>query len=193
MKRIIILLLAAAMLLLLSGCGEQTDNQKSEIRNSETTEETAAPEAETTTDTTPENGEEAEAAAEPAAGETAEAQTQEQPFLVQITDDDPSTAYILVRMQDPIGLLPLPMEGEYTRTIRQTMDDGTEAINIVHLVPDGFWMEDANCEGHDCVNEGKVTLENREERVLWNMGICLPHQLSLELLTREEAIRMIGR
>ena len=129
-------------------------------------------------------------------GQAAEAEdqpVQEQPFLVQITDDDPSAAYVLVRMPDPIGLLPLPTEGEYSRTIRQTMPDGSEAFNTLRLTPDGFRMEDANCEGHDCINEGEVTLENREERVLWNMVICLPHQLSLELITREEALNLLGR
>ena len=85
-------------------------------------------------------------------------------------------------MPDPIGLLPLPVEGEYTRTIRQTMADGSEAINVLHLTPEGFRMKEANCEGHDCIMEGEVTLENRETRVLWNMIICLPHQLSLEML-----------
>ncbi len=136
--------------------------------------------------------EQTEKKAEEPAADSVEEQ-QEQPFLVQITDDDPAVAYVLVRMPNPIGLLPLPTEGEYTRTIRQTMEDGTEAINVLRLTPDGFRMEDANCEGHDCINEGEVTLENRETRVLWNMVICLPHQLSLELITREEAIQMIGR
>ena len=109
----------------------------------------------------------------------------EQPFLVQITEDDPSIAYVLVRMQNAAGLLPLPVDGEYTRTIRQKNGDGSEMTNVLHLTKNGFWMESANCEGQDCVNMGEVTLENREERVLWNMVICLPHQLSLELITRE--------
>ena len=61
------------------------------------------------------------------AEETKENIERNQPFLVQITDSDPSIAYVLIRMPDPIGLLPLPIEGEYTRTIRQTMADGTEA------------------------------------------------------------------
>lgn len=134
----------------------------------------------------PAQDEQAEVKEEPAS-DTQDTNAQEQPFLVQITDSDPSIAYVLVRMPNPIGLLPLPTEGEYTRTIRQTMADGSEAINVLHLTPNGFWMEDANCEGQDCVNEGEVTLENREERILWNMVICLPHQLSLELITREEA------
>ena len=119
-------------------------------------------------------------------------QVKDQPFLVQITDSDPSIAYVLVRMPNPIGLLPLPQEGEYTKTIRRTMDDGTEYINVLHLTPEGFWMEDSNCEGHDCINEGAVTLANREERILWNMVICLPHQLSAELITREEALQMLN-
>ena len=127
------------------------------------------------------------------AAEDRQSMEKEQPFLVQITKDDLSIAYALVRMQNFAGLLPLPLEGEYTRTIRQTMADGSEAINVLHLTPNGFWMEEANCEGHDCINEGEVTLENREERVLWNMIICLPHQLSLELITRAEAEQMISQ
>lgn len=144
---------------------------------------------------TPAGAQNEEKAEKPAAEtETAAApaeEQQEQPFLVQITEDDPAIAYVLVRMPDPVGLLPLPQEGEYTRTIRQTMADGSEAINVLRLTPNGFRMEDANCEGHDCINEGEVTLENREERVLWNMVICLPHQLCLELITREEALQTI--
>lgn len=119
-------------------------------------------------------------------------QVKDQPFLIQITDSDPSIAYVLVRMPNPVGLLPLPLEGEYTKTIRRTMDDGSEYINVLHLTSEGFWMEDSNCEGHDCINEGIVTLSNREQRILWNMVICLPHQLSAELITREEALQLIS-
>ena len=123
----------------------------------------------------------------------AEAEATDQPFLVQITDDDPSIAYVLVRMPNPIGLLPLPLEGEYSKTIRTKLADGSEFINVLHMTPNGFRMEDANCEGHDCVNQGEVTLENREDRILWNMIICLPHQLSAELITREEALQMLAQ
>jgi len=187
-KKIRLIMLITAMVLMCAGCarndtpaGKPTDSPETTAKAEETTqpektkdlpEENTPPKEETAVKT--------EAAAE-------------QPFLVQITEDDPSIAYVLVRMPDPIGLLPLPVEGEYTRTIRQTMADGTEAINVLHLTANGCWMEDANCEGHDCVKEGEVTLENREERVLWNMIICLPHQLSLELITRDEALQMIGR
>ena len=120
-------------------------------------------------------------------------QDEEQPFLVQITKDDPSVAYVLVRLSDSFGLLPLPLEGEYDKTIRQNLADGTEAVNVLHLTPEGFRMEEANCKGQDCVDEGMVTLENREVRVLWNMVICMPHQLAAELITRDEAIQMLKR
>ena len=177
MKKKTLIILLAAALLLLAGCGQSEQAAPEETKPAETV--TEAP------------------AAEPAAQETetelpAELAT-EQPFLVQVTDSDPSIAYVLVRMPETIGLLPLPVEGEYTRTIRQVMADGTEAVNVLHLTANGVWMEDSNCEGHDCILEGEVTLENREERVLWNMIICLPHQLSLELITRDEALQMIGR
>ncbi len=116
----------------------------------------------------------------------------EQPFLTQITDDDPSTAYVLVRMQYTAGLLPLPLDGEYSRAIRQTLEDGSEMVNILHLTQNGFWMEESNCPGQDCINEGTVTLENREDRILWNLIVCLPHQLTAELLTREEAEQLFA-
>ena len=122
-----------------------------------------------------------------AAEESAPADSVEQPLLVQITEADPSVAYVLVNAPEPVGLLPLPLEGEYTRTLRLAMPDGSEAVNVVRLYPNGFRMEESNCENHDCIDEGDVTLENREERILGSMVICLPHQLMLELITREEA------
>ena len=171
-KRIILL---AAALLLLTGCGQQTPAAPEETKPAETV--TKAPAAETVTEEpaaetateVPPAETFTETATEAPAAETAEAQPSEQPFLVQVTDSDPSIAYVLVRMPETIGLLPLPVEGEYTRTIRQVMADGTEAVNVLHLTANGVWMEDSNCEGHDCILEGEVTLENREERVLWNM------------------------
>jgi hypothetical protein len=113
------------------------------------------------------------------------------PFLWEITEDDPAIAYVLVTLSYSSGLLPLPLEGEYTKTIRQVLPDGSEFINVLHLTPEGFWMEEANCEGHDCIGEGEVTLSNREERILWNMVICLPHRLSAELITRAEAEQLL--
>ena len=186
MKKLSILAFLLAAALLLTGCGQDKKPEN-----------TAAPVAEVPASTeAPATAETAAAAENPAPGENVEETVEEkaeQPFLVQITEDDPAIAYVLVRMPDSAGLLPLPMEGEYTRTIRWTQADGTEAYNTFRLTANGFWMEDANCPGHDCIHEGEVTLENRETRVLWNMVICLPHQLSAELITRQEAEQLFGK
>ena len=119
------------------------------------------------------------------------AEETEQPYLVQITEDDPSIGYVLVQLSNSVGLLPLPREGEYSKTIRQEMTDGSEYVNVIHVTQAGFRMEKSNCEGQDCVDEGEVTLENRQERILGNMVICLPHQLVIYLITRQEAEAML--
>ncbi len=108
-------------------------------------------------------------------------------LLTEIPEGDPAPGYVLVRMPEPAGLLPLPTEGEYTAAVRQTLPDGSEAYNRVRLTPEGFRIADADCAGHDCMQQGTVTLENRADRLLLNMIICLPHQLILELYTPEEA------
>jgi hypothetical protein len=54
-------------------------------------------------------------------------------------------------------------------------------------------MEDSTCENHDCVDQGEVTLENRKDRILGNMIICLPNQVTLQLLTPDEVLEMFGQ
>ena len=94
--------------------------------------------------------------------------------------------YVLVSTATMMGWLPLPESEEASYPVRQVMPDGTEAVNTVHLTPEGVYMEDSTCANHDCVNQGIVTLENRDERILSNMIICLPNQVYLQLFTREE-------
>ena len=182
-------LLAAVLLIVLAGVAVYAVTGNS----SGNPEPAATAAAEATAEAAADSTEEPAVQAETTAAPESRSLEKKQPFLLQIAEDDPSIAYVLVRLQNGAGLLPLPTEGEYTRTIRQTAPDGSEAVNVLHLTTNGFWMEDANCEGHDCVNEGEVTLENREERVLWNMVICLPHQLSAERITRQEALDLIGQ
>ena len=58
------------------------------------------------------------------------------------------------------------------------------------MTPEGFCMIEADCEGHDCIEEGEVTLTNMRDRLLWNMVICAPHRLTLSLYSPEEAAAM---
>ena len=104
----------------------------------------------------------------------------------------PAKAYILLTTGSQQGFLPLPEKEDYLFPLTQTFEDGTTWENVIHVTPEGFYMESSNCEGHDCIEEGEVTLENRENRILWNMVVCLPHQITLELLTPEEILSMMG-
>ena len=99
--------------------------------------------------------------------------------------------YVLVSTATMMGWLPLPAEEEVSYPLRQVRPDGTEAVNTIHLTVDGVYMEDSTCENHDCVDQGLVTLENRDERILSNMIICLPNQVYLQLFTPEEVRSMV--
>ena len=102
----------------------------------------------------------------------------------------PASAYVLVSTATQMGFLPLPDEGEYSYHLKQILPDGTPAENVIHLTPDSVWMEDSTCENHDCVQQGEVTIDNRRDRILGNMIICLPNQVTLQLLTPEEIEEM---
>lgn len=96
-------------------------------------------------------------------------------------EEYPAEAYLLVTTNNGV-YSPIPLNGENAFRIKQA--DGSE--NIVHIGKNSFYMESSNCDNQNCVGEGEVTLENRKSRILFNMVICLPHQLSLELLTPTE-------
>ena len=96
-------------------------------------------------------------------------------------EEYPAEAYLLVTTNNGV-YSPIPLNGENAFRIKQA--DGSE--NVVHIGKNSFYMESSNCDNQNCVGEGEVTLENRNSRILFNMVICLPHQLSLELLTPSE-------
>ena len=104
---------------------------------------------------------------------------------------EPARGYVLVQTATQMGWLPLPDEGEVSYPLRQVMSDGTETENVIHLTPDGVYMEDSTCENHDCVQQGEVTLDNKADRILGNMIICLPNQVMLSLYTPEEVLELL--
>ena len=53
--------------------------------------------------------------------------------------------------------------------------------NHIVLTGQSVYMQDANCENHDCVDMGAVTRENLELRVMGGFIICLPHRVSVEV------------
>ena len=96
-------------------------------------------------------------------------------------EEYPAESYLLVTTGSGV-YSPIPLNGDNAFRIAQR--DGSE--NVIHIGKNSFYMESSNCDNQNCVEQGEVTLENRDARVLFNMVICLPHGLSLELLTRAE-------
>lgn len=102
--------------------------------------------------------------------------------------------FVRVTTATETGWLPLPLTEEeaYSYPLIQILSDGTRTENLIHLFPDGVYMESSTCSNQNCVHEGTVTLENRSERVLGNAILCLPNQVSLELFSLEEVLTMTG-
>ena len=136
-----------------------------------------------------------------AAGKTAEAETENtaaaaggtQAADAGLNTEELAPGYVFVQTATVQGWLPLPAEGEVSFPLAQTLPDGTEALNVIHLTPHGVWMEDSTCEGHDCVKQGEVTFDNIGTRILGRFILCLPNQVSLELYSTEELLALMGQ
>lgn len=101
--------------------------------------------------------------------------------------DAPAKAYLLVTVGGTVYQpLPLTRDGRYTVTQK-----ATGAENVIHVTEDSVNMESSTCENQDCVNQGVVSLENKNERILANMIICLPNQVTLELYTPDEMRQLL--
>lgn len=100
---------------------------------------------------------------------------------------DPA-AYLLVTVGG-ITYQPIPLQGEGEFSL--TQGEG-EMVNTVHITPDSVWMASSTCDNQDCVDQGVVSLATMDERVLGNMIICLPHQVTLELYTADEMNALIA-
>lgn len=99
----------------------------------------------------------------------------------------PADCYLLVTIGDVV-FEPYPLLHEAELPIQQA--DGK--TNTLHLTPTGFSMASANCDNQECVHQGEVTLANRDFRLLGNQVICLPNQVTLALLNRQEAAIVWG-
>lgn len=89
-------------------------------------------------------------------------------------------AFLVVTVGDKT-YQPIPLTEEGYYRLRHG-----DCINIVHVTPTSIDMHEANCDNQDCVEQGEVTLENKGERILGNMIICLPNQVTLQLYSRDE-------
>ena len=76
---------------------------------------------------------------------------------------------------------PIPMDREKVITIKQ--DNGQ--INKVHITPEGAWMEYSTCDNQDCVGQGHITMDNYKTRILSTFVICLPNNVTVEMVPVE--------
>lgn len=93
---------------------------------------------------------------------------------------NPAESYLYIEANGGVLVIPLSEE----RSI--PLDQGNNVINTIHTGVNSVYMESSTCDNQNCVEEGEITLENRQTRILYNMIICIPHNLLLELLTPEE-------
>lgn len=113
--------------------------------------------------------------------------------LATATDAQPAKAYVIVTAGNESRIFPVPDEGEYSFTVVMHHEGADDSENVVHITSEGMYMERSTCENQDCVEQGTVTLDNRQERALFNMIVCLPNQVMLELYTPEEIVEMFSQ
>ena len=70
--------------------------------------------------------------------------------------------------------------------ITVTRQDDPGVTNTLRLMKNGFAMDSSTCDNQDCVMQGEVTLENKDQRVLKNAVLCLPHDVIVELYSTAE-------
>ena len=95
--------------------------------------------------------------------------------------DDATQAYLRVQVgSETLPLIPLTEGGEYTLTQK----DGK--TNVIHTTAQGAVMHFSTCDNQNCIQQGEVTLANRQTRVMGTLVVCLPNEVLLELFSADE-------
>lgn len=103
---------------------------------------------------------------------------QRKDLAVPVTEE--TKAYLVL---DVAGVTYKPVlleeDGRYTIT-------RGDMVNVISATPDSICMHSSTCDNQDCVLQGTVSLQNRADRVLQNVIVCLPNEVVLYLYTEEE-------
>ena len=148
--------------------------------------ETPAPEATATPETTeapeatatPETTEAPEATAEPT--DAPQSANMVGPMMPQQTEK--VRGYVVITVAGRQYGDPIPMDRDKIITIKQ--DNG--AINKIHITPEYVVMESSTCENQDCIGEGEVNVNTYKDRILSTYIICLPNQVTIEMVPADE-------
>lgn len=90
-------------------------------------------------------------------------------------------AFVEITLQGQVYKV-VPINGEEQLI---TIEQSNGSVNDIKITADGAYMEHSTCSNQDCVQQGTVTLNNYATRVLGGWIICLPNQVSIELIAEE--------
>ena len=76
---------------------------------------------------------------------------------------------------------PIPMDRDKIITVKQ--ENG--AVNQVHITPEKVYMEHSSCENQDCVQQGEIHMDTYKTRILSTYIICLPNNVTVEMVPAE--------
>ena len=77
---------------------------------------------------------------------------------------------------------PIPMDRDKIITVKQENGE----INRIHITPEYVEMESSTCENQDCIGEGEVNVNTYKDRILSTYIICLPNQVTIEMVPADE-------
>lgn len=95
--------------------------------------------------------------------------------------------YVCITVSGESRWFELPTEEDVSMTLSRE-----EMVNVIRLSTEGVVMHSSTCDNQACVEQGWVTLENKDKRVLQNMILCLPHEISIELYSQEEMAQLLA-
>ena len=121
-----------------------------------------------------------EATAEPQPTEAPESANMVGPVMPKQTDK--VRGYVVITVAGRQYGDPIPMDRDKIITIKQ--DNGE--INKIHITPEYVVMESSTCENQDCIGEGEVNVNTYKDRILSTYIICLPNQVTIEMVPADE-------
>lgn len=66
------------------------------------------------------------------------------------------------------------------------INQGNDIVNHVEVKDGAIYMADSSCPDQQCVYQGEITMDNYEQRALRNWVVCLPNQVTVELVLEDE-------
>ena len=116
-----------------------------------------------------------------------EEEAQELPLMTRDASRRPAESYLRVTVGRSV-YEPLPLDQDFELSIRQ----GEAQYNLAKVQQGVVQMVSASCPKHECIQQGSLSLDNRDLRAMQSSIICLPNQVVLELLDERQASAYYG-